>query len=130
MPYNHPVGFYVNNWFKTLFRMKSLFFKKRSLFPARQKPLPPLALCLLMDMLGCASYMLPFFGEFFDLVWAPVSAIIYWRMFGGVKGLFGGSLNFLEELLPGLDIIPTFTITWFMQYHKRNKETVVVQSFR
>jgi hypothetical protein len=110
--------------------MKNLFFKKRSLVPVKQKPLPPLALCLLMDMLGCASYLIPFFGEFFDLIWAPISAIIYWRLFGGVKGLFGGTFNFLEELLPGLDIIPTFTITWFMQYHKRNKETVIVQSFR
>ena len=110
--------------------MKNLFFKKRSLVPVKQKPLPPLALCLLMDMLGCASYLIPFFGEFFDLIWAPISAIIYWRLFCGVKGLFGGTFNFLEELLPGLDIIPTFTITWFMQYHKRNKETVIVQSFR
>jgi hypothetical protein len=32
--------------------------------------------------------------------------------------------------LPGLDIIPTFTITWFLQYHKRNKETITIQSFR
>ena len=109
--------------------MKSLFFKKRSVVPVRQKPLPPLAMCLLMDMLGCASYMIPFFGEFFDLVWAPLSAIIYWRMFGGIKGLFGGSLNFLEELLPGLDIIPTFTITWFLQYHKRSREAAAVGNF-
>jgi len=65
--------------------MKNLFFKKRSLVPVKQKPLPPLALCLLMDMLGCASYLIPFFGELFDLIWAPVSAIIYWRLFGGVK---------------------------------------------
>ncbi len=109
--------------------MKRLFFKRRSAVPVKQKPLPPLALCLLMDMLGCASYAIPFFGELFDLVWAPISALIYWRLFGGVKGLFGGAFNFIEELLPGLDIIPTFTITWFLQYHKRNKETVVVQSF-
>lgn len=109
--------------------MKQDFFKKQSL-PVKQKQLPPLALCLLMDMLGCASYIIPFFGEFFDLLWAPVSAIIYWRLFGGVKGIFGGSLNFLEEFLPGLDIIPTFTITWFMQYHKRSKETVTIQAIQ
>ncbi len=107
--------------------MKNLF-KKRSQAPVKQKPLPSLRMCLLMDLLGCASYMLPFFGELFDLVWAPVSALIYWRMFGGIKGLFGGSINFLEELLPGFDIIPTFTITWLLQYYKRSKNTVVLQA--
>ena len=106
--------------------MKNPFVKNRNVLPARQRPLPPLAMCLLMDMLGCASYALPFVGEVFDLVWAPISAMIYFRLFGGVKGLFGGSFNFIEELLPGLDIIPTFTITWFLQYYKRNKEAFAI----
>ena len=100
--------------------------------PGRQtaalKPLPPLALCLLMDLLGCASYLVPFLGEFFDLAWAPISAIIYMKLFGGAKGVFGGVFNFLEEILPGLDIIPTFTITWFMLYHKRSKQLSVSTS--
>lgn len=109
--------------------MRKLFFKKASLLPARQRPLPPLSLCLLMDALGCASYALPFFGEFFDLIWAPISALIFWRLFGGVKGFLGGGFNFLEELMPGLDIIPTFTITWFLQYHKRNRAPVAARSF-
>lgn len=110
--------------------MKNLFFKKRNLLPAKQKPLPPLALCLLLDMLGCASYALPFVGELFDIVWAPVSALIYWRLFGGVKGFLGGTFNFIEEILPGLDIIPTFTITWFLQYHKRAKAGAAVPYIR
>ena len=95
---------------------------------AAVKPLPPLALCVLMDLLGCASYLVPFLGEFFDLIWAPVSAIIYVKLFGGAKGVFGGVFNFLEEILPGLDIIPTFTITWFMLYHKRSKQLSVSTS--
>jgi hypothetical protein len=78
-----------------------------------------------MDVLGMASYAIPFFGEFFDIIWAPVSALIYWRLFGGVKGFFGGAFNFFEEIMPGLDIIPTFTITWFMRYYRRNKESSV-----
>lgn len=74
-----------------------------------------------MDLLGCASFALPFFGEFFDLIWAPISAFIYWRTFGGFKGFLGGGFAFLEELLPGTDIIPTFTISWFMQQAKRKQ---------
>jgi hypothetical protein len=110
--------------------MKNLLFRKRNFLPVKQKPLPPLALCLLMDMLGCASYAIPFFGELFDLIWAPISALIYWRLFGGVKGFLGGGFNFIEELLPGLDIIPTFTITWFLQYHKRSRNTITIQPVR
>ena len=107
--------------------MKNLL-KRPGRQPAALKPLPPLALCLLMDLLGCASYLVPFLGEFFDLVWAPISAIIYVKLFGGAKGVFGGVFNFLEEILPGLDIIPTFTITWFMLYHKRSKQLSVSTS--
>jgi hypothetical protein len=107
--------------------MKNLLTRPKKQ-PVVLKPLPPLAFCVLMDLLGCASYLLPFFGEFFDLFWAPVSAIIYMKMFGGAKGIFGGVFNFLEELLPGLDIIPTFTITWFLLYQKRSKKELPVSS--
>ncbi|MBC7651338.1 MAG: hypothetical protein H7101_06285, partial [Deinococcales bacterium] len=49
------------------------------------------------------------------------SAIIYFMAFKGKRGIIGGSINFLEELLPGTDIIPTFTITWLlMRYNKPN----------
>ena len=115
--------------------MKKLFFKGNTkYYPVKQKPLPPLGLCLILDLLGCASYALPFFGEFFDLIWAPISAIMYWRLFGGFKGFFGGAFNFFEEIMPGLDIIPTFTITWFMSYYRRSienssNETISVRPF-
>lgn len=111
--------------------MKKLFFKRNpNKLPAVQKPLPSLSFCLLMDMLGYATFAVPFFGEFFDLIWAPVSAMIYWRTFGGAKGFFGGGLNLIEELLPGTDIIPTFTITWFMQYMKRRNTTQAITPIR
>jgi hypothetical protein len=80
-----------------------------------------------MDALGCASYLLPVFGEFIDLIWAPISGIVYFRLFGGVKGALGGTFAFVEELMPGLDIIPTFTITWFMLQNKRAKNTITIQ---
>jgi len=109
--------------------MKQLFFKKRktTYAPIVQKPMPSLAACLLMDFLGYATFAVPFFGEFLDIIWAPISAFIFFRMFGGTKGLFGGMFNFFEELMPGLDIIPTFTITWFIQYYKRGKGVIHMQ---
>jgi hypothetical protein len=78
-----------------------------------------------MDFLGYATYAIPFIGEFLDILWAPISAFIFMRMFGGTKGVFGGIFNFVEELLPGMDFIPTFTITWFIQYFKKGKTTTI-----
>lgn len=108
--------------------MKQFFFRKQRVLPSAQKPLPPLHLCLLMDALGMATYALPVVGEVFDLVWAPVSGLVYYRMFGGARGLFGGAFAFFEELMPGLDIIPTFTISWFMLYAKQKKNTVTLEA--
>jgi hypothetical protein len=105
-------------------------FKKRNRLPVVQKPLPSLAFCIAMDALGCASFLLPVFGEFFDLIWAPISAMIYMRTFGGIKGILGGGFNFIEEILPGLDIIPTFTISWFMLNYKRSRSTITIATSR
>ncbi len=102
--------------------MKKLFFKNQNANILQPKQTPSLGLCLVMDILGYATYAVPFLGEFFDIIWAPISALIFMRMFGGAKGLFGGIFNFIEELMPGLDFIPTFTITWLIQYFSRNKE--------
>jgi hypothetical protein len=51
------------------------------------------------------------------------------RTFGGFKGIFGGGFAFLEELLPGTDIIPTFTISWFIRYARRQKQNVKIKRF-
>ncbi len=79
---------------------------------------PPLLFCIVMDLLGCATYILPVLGESFDIAFAPISAIIYFIAFRGMRGIIGGSINFIEELLPGTDIIPTFTITWLLIHYK------------
>jgi len=74
-----------------------------------------LLFCILMDVIGYATYSIPFLGEFGDLLWAPVSAIIFYKTFGGWKGAFGGVFNFVEELLPFTDFVPSFTIMWFLK---------------
>ena len=79
---------------------------------------PSLIFCLIMDLIGYASYAVPFFGEIADIIWAPLSGIIFFATFGGWKGVLGGIGNFIEEILPGTDFIPSFTIMWFIQQHK------------
>jgi hypothetical protein len=84
------------------------------------KQQPSLAFCIIMDVLGFATYAIPGLGELGDIVFAPVSAIIFYFMFGSWKGAL---FNFTEEILPGTDFIPTFTIMWFMRYFASKKTT-------
>ena len=83
--------------------------------------MPSLSLCIILDLIGCTSYLLPFFGEAEDLLWAPISAIIFYCMFGKKFGALGSMFSFLEEISPGLDFIPTFTIAWFIRKHEIEK---------
>jgi hypothetical protein len=71
-----------------------------------------LVFCLVMDIIGYATYAIPVLGEFGDIIWAPVSGLIFFITFGGWKGAVGGVFNFVEELLPGTDFIPSFTLMW------------------
>jgi curved DNA-binding protein CbpA len=72
-----------------------------------------LGLAIAVDAIGVCSFALPVIGEFFDVLWAPASAFIIRSVFQDTA-LAG--LNFLEELLPGLDFIPTACIAWARQY--------------
>jgi len=85
------------------------------------KQSPSLLICIVMDLVGYASYAIPGLGEFSDVVFAPISAIIFYRMFGGWKGAFGGLFNFAEEILPFTDFIPSFTIMWIYNYVTNSK---------
>ena len=79
-----------------------------------------------MDLAGYATYAIPFLGEMGDIIWAPVSSIIFMSTFGGWKGALGSVGNFIEEILPGTDFIPSFTIMWFIQnMQKKNTKTPV-----
>lgn len=69
-----------------------------------------LILCLMLDVVGYFSFAIPFIGEFSDIIWAPIAAIISYKMFGEKRGKFTAVSTFAEELLPFTDIIPSFTL--------------------
>lgn len=85
-----------------------------------KKPAPALWICILLDLIGYASFTIPGIGEFGDIIWAPLAGIIYFRLFGGKMGKLGGIFAFLEEVFPFSDIIPSFTIGWLI----RNSQSV------
>ena len=84
--------------------------------PAKNNKGTMLVLSLLFDFIGMVSYFVPVFAEVTDLFWAPISAILLIVMFKGTAGKLAGVFGFIEELLPFVDVIPTFTITWFYTY--------------
>ncbi|MHC5201609.1 hypothetical protein [Myroides sp. LJL119] len=75
-----------------------------------------LILSIFLDAIGMLSYTVPFLGEFSDLIWAPISAYLLAKMYPGKIGRVGAIVNFIEEVSPGMDIIPTFTLTWVYTY--------------
>ena len=91
---------------------------------------PSLVFCILMDIAGYATYAIPGLGEFADILWAPISSIIFMMTFGGTKGILGGVGNFIEEILPGMDFIPSFTIMWFIQNTQKKNNVAAVKTLR
>ena len=75
-----------------------------------------LFLGLLLDAIGMLSYVIPFIGDFSDIIWAPLSGWLMTRMYKGKIGQAAGIVTFIEEIIPGLDIIPSFTIMWLYTY--------------
>jgi len=79
---------------------------------AEQEKLNKLLLSILIDIIGAATYLVPVVGEAGDVAWAPISAYLIYQLYG--NGILSG-LAFAEELLPGLDIVPTATIAWVLE---------------
>lgn len=71
---------------------------------------------LVLDGIGMISFSIPLLGEFSDVVWAPIAAIIMTKMYKGRVGKVASILTFVEEILPFTDIIPSFTLTWIYTY--------------
>ncbi len=74
--------------------------------------LTKLVLSLLFDVIGMSSFVIPGIGEFSDVVWAPLSYWLMTKMYTGKIGQVSGVISLVEEAAPGLDFIPTFTLTW------------------
>lgn len=80
---------------------------------------------LIFSLICDAIGMIPFI----DLIWAPVSGYLMTRLYKGKAGKIAGIFAFLEEILPGTDIIPSFTIMWFYTYvfssEKPSDDTII-----
>ena len=80
-----------------------------------------LLLGLLLDGIGMLSFVIPVLGEFFDIIWAPISAYIIFKMYKGVEGKVGSVISLIEEAgIFGTDFIPTYTLTWIYKYLIKN----------
>ncbi|MFV0541632.1 MAG: hypothetical protein ACK5MZ_10440 [Aestuariibaculum sp.] len=75
-----------------------------------------LLLGLLFDAIGYVSFIIPGFGEFSDIIWAPLSGWLMTKLYKGKAGKVAGVIAFAEEALPGVDVIPTFTLMWVYTY--------------
>lgn len=80
-------------------------------------PMNQLGICLMLDVLGALTYIIPGLGEFADVIYAPVQGMFAWRMFGGETwGMMWTVIAMGEELLPFVDIFPSMTIGWVIKY--------------
>jgi hypothetical protein len=67
-----------------------------------------LLICLVIDVLGSSSEIIPILGEVTDVLYAPIAATVLRNLYGNNNILFG--LEFAEEILPFTDILPLATI--------------------
>ena len=77
---------------------------------------------LILDGIGMISFSIPLLGEFSDVIWAPIAAIIMTRMYKGRVGRVASVMTFIEEALPFTDIIPSFTLTWIYTYYFQRRD--------
>ncbi len=117
--------FFIPNseYFRCMFKKKQeIEVHKSQAEDKKSKKNITLGTALLLDGIGLISYLIPAYGEIFDTVWAPVSAIILFAKFGRTS-LPASLLQFVEELLPFADFIPTFTLTYlYTKFYKRQPQ--------
>lgn len=90
--------------------------------PTKSNKKIKLVLGIIFDIIGMLTYIWPGVAEFIDIVWAPISGLLISKMYKGSVGKAAGVFSFLEEILPGTDLIPTFTLTWIYVYVIKKEE--------
>lgn len=83
-----------------------------------EKKYEKLFLGILFDAIGYVSFIFPLF----DIIWAPLSAYLMTKMYKGKEGKIAAVITFIEEALPVLDVIPTFTLMWMYSVVFKKKE--------
>lgn len=83
---------------------------------------PTLITCMILDAVSLLGLAMGQYQALFKIIWAPIAALVYFRLHGGKLGFFGGATAFLEESTGFGFIIPTFTITWFAKAKTLAKE--------
>lgn len=71
---------------------------------------------IVFDLVGMATFLIPFLGEIGDLFWAPIAAYMMAKMYKGISGKMAGVLTFFEEIIPLTDFIPSFTLMWIYTF--------------
>lgn len=82
---------------------------------------------ILLDLGGMATYLLPFLGEGFDIIYAPFYGIAIFAMYRmrAASAAIGGVGGFVEEILPlATDWIPTASIMWAYNYILKRDSTL------
>ncbi len=77
---------------------------------------------ILYDLIGMATMAIPVVGPFLDILWAPIAARLMRKMYDGTEGKIAAVIVFLEEILPGSDIIPSFTLMWVYTFVLKNQK--------
>jgi hypothetical protein len=94
-------------------RHRHIMMHEPTTLPLDGMPCLKLLLSVSVDLIGYSTYIVPVAGEAADVGWAPISAWLVWYLYG--NGWLAG-LGFAEEIVPGLDFIPTCTIAWLLQH--------------
>jgi hypothetical protein len=74
-----------------------------------------LAVSLLIDAVGSASYLIPVVGEVLDVAWAPLQTILIMALYDTVSPNLK-YVSFVEEILPLTDVVPSATIGWVTEF--------------
>ena len=78
-------------------------------------PWKKLAICLFIDGIRILHYLFNFIPNAEMMMWAPITAILNYNLFGN---LLLSSFAVIEEFLPLLDMLPTATLAWFYLGHE------------